>query len=127
MFVHNLSRSVDFYQELLVWDVALRDITAALLVSPAWLQLYLRDIGPNAQHPLGPVGIQYLVWTADSEDDLAGVNGSCGRRPRMSPPPQATGSRWLRGCAAQPCADLGHLSRARQGATPQIMQRIYGW
>lgn len=70
MFVHELDRSVDFYRELLVWDVALRDDSVALLVSPDGFQLYLRDMGPNAQHPLGAVGIQYLIWTADGENEL---------------------------------------------------------
>jgi hypothetical protein len=70
MFVQELGRSVSFYRDLLAMDVRLRDDTAALLVSPDGFQLYLRSMGSGAQHPLGHVGIQYLIWTADGEDDL---------------------------------------------------------
>lgn len=70
MFVHELDRSVAFYQELLALNVTVRDNTAALLVSPEGFQLYLRSMGPGAGHPLGNIGIQYVVWTADGEEDL---------------------------------------------------------
>jgi hypothetical protein len=61
---------VSFYRDLLAMDVRIRNHTAALLVSPDGFQLYLRSMGAGAQHPLGHVGIQYLVWTAGSKDDL---------------------------------------------------------
>jgi CBS domain-containing protein/catechol 2,3-dioxygenase-like lactoylglutathione lyase family enzyme len=70
MFVRELERSVSFYRELLALEVAVRDNTAALLVSPDGFQLYLRSMGRGAHQPLGNVGIQYLIWTADGEDDL---------------------------------------------------------
>jgi hypothetical protein len=70
MFVRELGRSVSFYRDLLAMDVRIRNHTAALLVSPDGFQLYLRSMGAGAQHPLGHVGIQYLVWTAGSKDDL---------------------------------------------------------
>lgn len=70
MFVHELRRSVQFYRELLALDVVVQDEIAALLVSPGGSQLYLRSMGPEAKHPLGNVGIQYVIWTADGEDDL---------------------------------------------------------
>ncbi len=70
MFVHELERSVRFYRELLALEVAVHDNTAALLVNPDRFQLYLRSMGWRAHHPLGNVGIQYLVWTADGEDGL---------------------------------------------------------
>jgi hypothetical protein len=70
MFVQELGRSVSFYRDLLAMDVRIRDDTAALLVGPDGFQLYLRSMGSGAQHPLGHVGIQYLIWTADGEDDL---------------------------------------------------------
>ena len=70
MFVRELERSVRFYRELLALEVAVHDNTAALLVSPDGFQLYLRSMGSGAHHPLGNVGIQYLIWTADGEDDL---------------------------------------------------------
>jgi catechol 2,3-dioxygenase-like lactoylglutathione lyase family enzyme len=70
MFVRELNRSVSFYRDLLAMEVRIRDHTAALLVSPDGFQLYLRSMGPGAHHPLGNVGIQYLIWTADGEEDL---------------------------------------------------------
>ena len=70
MFVADLERSVVFYQELLGFETTARTEEAALLVSPVGYQLYLRSMGKRAQHPIGAIGIQYLVWTAESEDDL---------------------------------------------------------
>lgn len=70
MFVHSLDRSVGFYQELLALDVTVQTNTAALLASPDGFQLYLRSMGTDAAHPLGGIGVQYLIWTADGPDDL---------------------------------------------------------
>lgn len=70
MFVADLDRSVAFYQELLGLDVTVQSDEAALLVSPDGYQLYLRSMGRRAQHPLGAIGIQYIVWTAEGEEDL---------------------------------------------------------
>jgi catechol 2,3-dioxygenase-like lactoylglutathione lyase family enzyme len=70
MFVSDLDRSVAFYEELLGWDVTVRDNAAGLLVSPDGFQLYLHGRGPRTPHPLGQIGIQYLMWTAENEDDL---------------------------------------------------------
>ncbi|MEA9984901.1 MULTISPECIES: VOC family protein [Subtercola] len=70
MFVKTLSRSVDFYTQLLQATVTARDTSAALLVSPGDYQLYLRELGSWAEHPLGAIGIQYLIWSADTLEDL---------------------------------------------------------
>lgn len=75
MFVQSLDRSVDFYRELLALDVTVQNNTAALLVSPDGYQLYLRSMGAGAAHPLGNIGVQYLIWTADGEDDLRRCEG----------------------------------------------------
>ena len=45
MFVQELDRSVSFYTELLAMRVADQSPTAALLVSPAGTQLFLRAMG----------------------------------------------------------------------------------
>lgn len=63
MFVQQLDRSVDFYTGVLELTVADRSATAALLVSSSGAQLILRAMGSNAVHPLGAVGVQYVVWT----------------------------------------------------------------
>jgi catechol 2,3-dioxygenase-like lactoylglutathione lyase family enzyme len=70
-FVQELDRSVSFYLEVLGLKLVSRDPTAALLISPAGSQLILRSIGSNAPHPLGAVGVQYVVWTAGGEDELS--------------------------------------------------------
>ena len=70
MFVADLQRSLVFYQELLGLEAIARDDDAALLVSPDGYQLYLRAMGKRAPHFNGAIGIQYLIWTAESEDDL---------------------------------------------------------
>jgi catechol-2,3-dioxygenase len=70
MFVHNLERSVSFYQELLGLKVSDRSPTAALLVNEDGSQLVLRAFGQNAPHALGSIGPQYLTWTISSKDEL---------------------------------------------------------
>jgi len=70
VFVRNLEKSISFYRELLTLDVADRSTTAALLTSATGSQLVLRQFGNNAPHPLGSIGVQYLLWSAPSKDDL---------------------------------------------------------
>ena len=70
IFVHNLDRSVDFYTDILGLKVVDHSTTAALLNNPAGTQLVLREMGPGVSRPLGAVGVQYVVWTADGKEDL---------------------------------------------------------
>ncbi|HUY52382.1 MAG TPA: VOC family protein [Streptosporangiaceae bacterium] len=70
MFVQQLDRSVSFYREVLALEVADQSPTAALLISPEGTQLVLRAMGSNAAHPLGGVGLQYVIWTAAGKDDI---------------------------------------------------------
>ncbi|MBO0836888.1 MAG: VOC family protein [Actinobacteria bacterium] len=70
MFVRNLDRSVAFYIEILGLSVVDRSPTAALLGVDGGPQLVLRAFGENASHPLGSVGVQYLVWMTESRADL---------------------------------------------------------
>jgi catechol 2,3-dioxygenase-like lactoylglutathione lyase family enzyme len=71
MFVHDLDRSVSFYSDVLNLHVADRSATAALLIGANRSQLILRAMGRGAEHGLGGVGVQYVIWTADDADDLA--------------------------------------------------------
>jgi catechol 2,3-dioxygenase-like lactoylglutathione lyase family enzyme len=71
MFVHDLDRSVEFYADVLALEVADRSPTAALLTSPGGASLILRAMGQTAPHPLGSVGVQYVIWTAAGKEDLA--------------------------------------------------------
>jgi catechol 2,3-dioxygenase-like lactoylglutathione lyase family enzyme len=70
MFVQDLDRSVSFYTEVLALEEADRSTTAALLMSADGTQLILRAMGSGAAHPLGSVGVQYVIWTAASPADL---------------------------------------------------------
>ena len=70
MFVQDLDRSVDFYREVLALDVSDHSPTAALLTSGSGSQLILRAMGSGAVHSLGGVGLQYVIWTAEDEEDL---------------------------------------------------------
>lgn len=71
MFVQDLDRSVNFYADVLVLEVADRSATAALLGNAGGANLILRAMGRQAPHPLGSVGVQYVVWAAAGEEDLA--------------------------------------------------------
>ncbi len=70
MFVRNLDRSVAFYREVLGLRVTDTSTTAASLAGGDGTRLVLRATGENSPHPLGQLGIQYLVWTVPSKDDL---------------------------------------------------------
>jgi catechol-2,3-dioxygenase len=70
MFVQELDRSVSFYAELLGLEVADHSQTATLLVSGTGSQLILRAMHTHGSHTPGSVGIQYVVWTAASGQDL---------------------------------------------------------
>jgi catechol 2,3-dioxygenase-like lactoylglutathione lyase family enzyme len=70
MFVQNLDRSVNFYRQVLALEVSDHSPTAALLTSAGGSQLILRSMGSGAVHSLGGVGVQYVIWTADDDEEL---------------------------------------------------------
>jgi catechol-2,3-dioxygenase len=70
IFVQQLDRSVRFYQDILRLQVTDQSPTAALLVSPEGSELILRAMGSGGSHPLGAVGVQYVIWTAADRADL---------------------------------------------------------
>lgn len=69
-FVSDLDRSVAFYCDLLGLTCSIRDESAALLVGPENYELYLRGKHAQPSRVLGSVGIQYLIWSADSMEEL---------------------------------------------------------
>lgn len=64
--VADVPRSVEFYSEFSGARLTLRSECAALLVTPGGSQLYLRAVGPRAEHTLGGVGPQFTLWSAES-------------------------------------------------------------
>jgi catechol 2,3-dioxygenase-like lactoylglutathione lyase family enzyme len=70
LFVRDLDLSADFYRELLLMTETVRTATAALLIGAGGAQLYLRVMGSGGEHPLGAIGVQYVIWTADGRADL---------------------------------------------------------
>lgn len=70
MFVQDLDRSVRFYQDVLALEMSDHSPTAALLTSGSGSQLILRAMGSGAVHSLGGVGVQYVIWTAQDEQEL---------------------------------------------------------
>jgi hypothetical protein len=127
MFVSELDRSAAFYEELLGWDVTVRDNTVALLVSPDGFQLYLRSRGPHTPHPLGQIGIQYLMWTAENEDDLQ----RCERVLRAGSPRvtrhTAEGFTVVEGHGPDFVPILITFPSPKDVPRHRIMQRIYEW
>ncbi|MFG1810902.1 VOC family protein [Streptomyces sp. NPDC049040] len=128
VFVRDLDRAVDFYRELLLMRVAVRATTAALLVGAADTQMYLRVMGSGGEHPLGAIGVQYVIWTADSSDDLLRCERMLKERSaHISSKETADGVTVVEGRDPDGLplviAHPGPHGAARQ----EIMARIYAW
>ena len=67
--VRDLARSEVFYRELLGLRVEASSAEAVLLSAPSGDRLALRALG-RATHLSVGIGVQCLVWTAESLDDL---------------------------------------------------------
>lgn len=70
IFVSDLDRSIDFYQDVFACQLTVHDPEAALLVAPDGFQIYLIARGANVTHPLGGIGLQYLIWGFESDAEL---------------------------------------------------------
>jgi catechol-2,3-dioxygenase len=70
LYVRDLGKSVAFYRELLKLDVCDSAPTAALLCTGDGPELILRSVGQASSHPLGQLGVQYVVWSLPSRDEL---------------------------------------------------------
>ena len=127
MFVADLDRSVVSYQDLVGLEATTRSDEAALLVRPDGYQLDLRSRGKRAQHFTGAIGIQYLVWTAEHEEDLQRCE-----RVLKAQSPQVTrttveGFRMVEGRGPDDVPVRGGFPGPDQIPRHEILQRIYAW
>ncbi|MFF4027686.1 MULTISPECIES: VOC family protein [Nocardia] len=70
MRVSDLDRSVRFYCEVFECSQVLREPDAALLLTPSGFQLYLSLSRHHGGLPIGGIGVEQIVWSADSEAEL---------------------------------------------------------
>jgi catechol 2,3-dioxygenase-like lactoylglutathione lyase family enzyme len=127
MFVHDLDRSVEFYADVLALEVADRSPTAALLTSPGGASLILRAMGQTAPHPLGSVGVQYVIWTAAGEDDLARCERALTRRGAYRDTRGDGGLRVVEGRDPDDIVLVVAYPGPDQLPLRKLPVRIYGW
>jgi catechol 2,3-dioxygenase-like lactoylglutathione lyase family enzyme len=127
MFVHDLDRSVAFYADVLALEVADRSATAALLISAGGAGLILRAMGSAAAHALGSVGVQYVVWTAAGEEDLARCERALAGRGALRDTRRHDGVTAIEG--RDPDDLVVMVSYPGPGEVPlrELPTRIYGW
>jgi hypothetical protein len=70
IFVQNLELSENFYGDCCGCRSQSAIAPSLCSLGSDEFQLYLRAMGPHAQHTLGSVGVQYVIWTAADEEDL---------------------------------------------------------
>ncbi|OBA51259.1 MULTISPECIES: VOC family protein [Nocardia] len=75
MRVSDLDRSIRFYREVFECSQALREPDAALLLTPSGFQLYLCVSRHHGALPVGGIGVEQIVWSADSGAELHRIEG----------------------------------------------------
>lgn len=128
MFVHDLDASIAFYSDVLQMTVTVRQVTAALLVNAVSSQLYLRQMGERTPHPLGAIGVQYVIWTASSTDDLDRCERAmkeAGRRPVTRH--VVDGITFIEGKDPSGVPVVITHPGPDRTARRAIMQRVYSW
>ena len=70
MRVSGLDRSVNFYRDVFDCHVAIHESDAALLLSPGGFQIYLRAHEAGRERRINDVGVEQIIWSADSEEGL---------------------------------------------------------
>ncbi len=127
MFVSDLERSVEFYRELLKMRVTVRTPTAALLVGSNDMQVYVRRMG-RVTHALGGIGVQYVIWSADSLDDLHRCERTLKERSaHTSSREMADGFTVVEGRDPDDVPLVIAYPGPNKAARREIMARIYSW
>jgi catechol 2,3-dioxygenase-like lactoylglutathione lyase family enzyme len=127
MFVQELDRSVNFYADLLVLEVADRSSTAALLSNADGATLILRAMGAHSPHPLGSVGVQYVVWVAAGEEDLARAERALAARAAHRETRSHDGVTLVEGRDPDGIAVMICYPGPDQRPLRSLPTRIYGW
>jgi catechol-2,3-dioxygenase len=127
MFVHDLDRSEAFYTDVLALEVADRSTTAALLSKAGGVNLILRAMGREAPHPLGSVGVQYVVWTAAGEEDLARCERALAERGALRDTRSSGGVSVVEGRDPDDVAVVISYPGPDQKPLRELPARIYGW
>lgn len=127
MFVAELDLSVDFYREFLGWDVTVHSESAALLVGPEGDQVYVRTMGSRAQHPLGNIGVQYLIWTAYDEGELHRCEQVLRKYSSQVINHTVEGFSWVEGSSPDDVPVIVTYPGPDQVPRHEILQRIYRW
>lgn len=114
LFVCQLDRSIEFYREVLLCRATIHTGDSVLLLDPDGFQLYLIARGTRADHPSGGIGLQCLIWAADSDEELRRLAGALQERgDELRPAPAAESA----SCPHATLMATGSSSptRARQG------------
>ncbi|MWV49630.1 hypothetical protein GRS96_10130 [Rathayibacter sp. VKM Ac-2803] len=127
MFVTDLDASVHFYEQLLTARTSVRTPSAALLVGPEKDQLYLRAVGDRDQHPLGAVGIQYLIWTASDPAELDRCEELLRERSTRVSRRELDGFTLVEGEGPDGLPVVISFPGPSQHPRPEIISRIYAW
>ncbi|MDQ6614648.1 MAG: VOC family protein [Actinomycetota bacterium] len=127
MFVNHLDLSANFYCELLGMDVTVLADSAALLVGADSFQLYLRSMGPHAQHAVGNIGVQYVIWTAVDEADLRRCEHFLKDRSAHVRTETSDGFTFVEGRDPSGAPVMMSFPGPDQTARHHILSRIYTW
>lgn len=127
VFVSEMSRSVDFYREIFDCEVAVQAADAALLLAPGGFQLYLRALNPSAQHSLGGIGAQYLMWASDSQEAPEQYEQALRARNCFVDAYESDGIKFVRGRDPDGIpVVIAHPSPERRPRST-VDPRLYGW
>jgi catechol 2,3-dioxygenase-like lactoylglutathione lyase family enzyme len=127
MFVHKLDASVHFYREVLRMEVTVREPSAALMVNSGSFQLYLREMGPRSPHLSGAIGIQYVIWTASSSEDLDRFERVLNEHCRRVVKQVIDGVTFIEGRDPDGVPVVITYPGPDQAARHAIMRRVYFW
>jgi hypothetical protein len=80
LFVPEVGRSVGFYRDIFSCEVTVTSAGAALLLAPGGFQIYVIGKGTRTPHPVGGVGVQYLMWAVETDGAMADLERSINDR-----------------------------------------------